>query len=414
MGRKENYFNAITTLSSSIIECDKFDDKIIINFITLVEFLNHILPDKFRNNNIVKPILLKLILKNESIPESIKNIIICFDIISLFSYKFQYTEYIGSIIRQFVIFKNQLKMPLYILGISVLCKLIYTYERTRRIKLNKRENFGILHNAEHIAHYLYIINNFPNNINKSMRNILIYTLFTGFIIPSIFFKLYNTYIINTYKIGLPGWFDTTLLDVMNQKITRNYESSIYKQPHKYFTKIYSPMLSWEIQTWTNIEQQLRNLSVTITKSGFKPDLCVGIRTGGALCIKYLSKLLHCSDYCYIKCKTWSGNTFKEDWIHVINNTMDKYEYLKNYDSCDVGELSVFPENIENILLFDDTICTGKTIYATREYLHKKYPKSIIKTCALIINEDKCEYNRIDYYNSIDNIPIFWPWGCELD
>ena len=50
MGRKENYFNAITTLSSSIIECDKFDDKIIINFITLVEFLNHILPDKFRND----------------------------------------------------------------------------------------------------------------------------------------------------------------------------------------------------------------------------------------------------------------------------------------------------------------------------------------------------------------------------
>ena len=47
MGRKENYFNAITTLSSYTIECDKFDDKIIINFIILVEFLNHILPDKF-------------------------------------------------------------------------------------------------------------------------------------------------------------------------------------------------------------------------------------------------------------------------------------------------------------------------------------------------------------------------------
>jgi len=38
---------------------------------------------------------------------------------------------------------------------------------------------------------------------------------------------------------------------------------------------------------------------------------------------------------------------------------------------------------------------------------------VIKTCTLIINYIN-EYFHVDYYNSVDNIPIFWPWGCELD
>jgi hypoxanthine phosphoribosyltransferase len=414
MGYKEDYFNAVTILSIITIESDNFHEKIIINLLGITSFINHIIPDKYRNNNIIKPILSKLILKNEPISEIIKNIIIVFDTIPLLSYNLKYIEYIGSVIRQFVIFKNQLKMPLDVLGVSILCKLIYTYERTHRIKLNERKDFGILHNAEHVELYLYIVNNFPNNITKSKRNILIYTFFTGFIIPSIAFKLYNVYIINTYKENLPRWFDKKILNIINKKIMKNYQANIFKQPQKYFTKIYGHKLSWEIQTWNKIERQLKNISIKIKNDGFNPDLCVGVKTGGSLCVKYLSKLLECSDYCYIDCKTWSGNTLKRDLTHVIDYSLDKYEYLKAVENCNVSELSVFPENVERILLFDDSVVTGKTMYAVCDYLRKKYPKSVIKTCTLIINNINNEYFHVDYYNSVDNIPIFWPWGCELD
>lgn len=414
MGYKEDYFNAVTILSLLTIESDNFHEKIVINLLGIISFINHIIPDKYRNNNIIKPILSKLILKNEPISDIIKNIIIVFDTIPLLSYNLKYIEYIGGVIRQFVIFKNELKMPLDVLGVSILCKLIYTYERVHRIKLNERKDFGILHNAEHVQLYLYIVNNFPNNITKSKRNILIYTFFTGFIIPSIAFKLYNVYIINTYKENLPRWFDKNLLNIINKKIIKNYESSIFKQPQKYITKIYSQKLSWEIQTWNKLERQLKNISIKIKNDGFNPDLCVGVKTGGALCLKYLSKLLKSSNYCYINCKTWSGNTLKQDLTHVIDYSLDKYEYLKAVENCKVSELSVFPTNVERILVFDDSIVTGKTMYAVCDYLRKKYPKSVIKTCTLIINDISNEYFHVDYYNSVDNVPILWPWGCELD
>jgi len=412
MGYKEDYFNAVTILSILTIESDNFHEKIIINLLGIISFINHIIPDKYRNNNIIKPILSKLILKNEPISDIIKNIIVVFDTVPLLSHNLKYTEYIGSVIRQFVIFKNQLKMPLEALSVSILCKLIYTYERVHRIKLNERNDFGILHNAEHVELYLYIVNNFPNNITKSKRNILIYTFFTGFIIPSVVFKLYNVYIINIYKEKLPRWFDKKLLNMINKKVIKNYESNIFKQPQKYITKIYSPKLSWEIQTWNKIERQLKNISIKIKNNGFNPDLCVGVKTGGALCVKYLSELLKCSEYCYINCKTWSGNNFKEDLTRVIDYSIDKYEFLKAVENCNVNELSVFPVNVERILLFDDSIVTGKTMYAVCDYLRKKYPKSIIKTCSIIVND--INNFHVDYYYSLNNIPIFWPWGCELD
>jgi hypothetical protein len=52
------------------------------------------------------------------------------------------------------------------------------------------------------------------------------------------------------------------------------------------------------------------------------------------------------------------------------------------------------------------------MYATRDYLQKKYPNSVIKTSSLIIPNEKCKL--VDYYDIISTVPIFWPWGCELD
>jgi hypoxanthine phosphoribosyltransferase len=349
------------------------------------------------------------------LPTRYVNLITIADTLPMLTNKLGFMESIGGTIRQLVILKNELQMfrtkPIAI-SVSLICKLLYNYERSRRIKTGNRENFGLLHNAEHIELFIYLFNNIPNNENRTKRNLLVYTIITGLIIPSLLFKSYNVYISNTYENSLPIWFDESLKEMIKTKVTNNYNSNINIHPYNYIVKIFSPYLSWDIQTWNKIEEQIHNLYKKIKKDGFEPDICVGIKTGGALCVKFLSDKFKKKSY-YLKCKTWSGNTFVEDWTHAIKLTMNYENYLKDTKSCNVSELNEFPEDVKNVLLFDDTISTGKTMFATREYIQTKYPNALIKTAALIVPHD-VKPTLIDYYDNVSNVPIFWPWGCELD
>ena len=48
---------------------------------------------------------------------------------------------------------------------------------------------------------------------------------------------------------------------------------------------------------------------------------------------------------YLKCKTWSGNTFIQDWEHAIKYTLNYENYLADTKSCNVSELTILPHNI---------------------------------------------------------------------
>ena len=352
-------------------------------------------------------------MQNENIPKCISHMIACFDVSPMLNDKFTSLEHIGGIIRQFIILKNQLAMDTKTLTLSVICKILYTYERSLRISGNSRNKFGCLHSAEHIELYFYMLNKLSNDKYKSLNNMKYFVFITSVVIPIVLFKLYNYHILHTYKASLPSWFDYSISHIMDQKVNRNYNSNPYNHPYTYITKIFSPLLSWNIQTWDIITNQLASIVRKLKRDNINPDFCVGIKTGGALCVKYISDALNCKRF-YLNCKTWSGNTFIEDWTHAINMAYDYERYLKNTASCAVSEFTKLPKHKKKytILLFDDTVSSGKSMYATRDYLYKKYPDAIIKTCALIIpNESKI---MVDYYESKSNVPILWPWGCELD
>ncbi len=84
MYTKNDYFNAITSLSLLTISCDTIENQLWLYLLAFVASINHIIPSEYRNNNAIKPILSKVLLTNE-IPICIQNIIICLDTLPLIS-----------------------------------------------------------------------------------------------------------------------------------------------------------------------------------------------------------------------------------------------------------------------------------------------------------------------------------------
>lgn len=288
-------------------------------------------------------------------------------------------------------------------------------ERYFRIKSNERNNFGILHIFEHIQLYFYAYNNLKHNKKKSKVKIIIFTLLFGFILPSLLFKIINIYLINNYYQRLPNWFDMSLKDVFDKKISKNNES---KNMFNYFVKIYSHKLNFNVMNWKSIENKLDILSSKIINDNFKPDVCIGIASGGAFCLKYLSQKLNCNNTFYLKCKTWSGNTISENIKNTTQYYIDYQKYLNDNKECNITELNGLSDymkknKVKNVLLFDDTISTGKTIFAIDQYLKNKYPRINLKIATIVIPDKKTAY-LANYYVNEDTVPIIWEWGVELD
>ena len=401
MPNREDYFNTVSSLSLSTIACDKLEDEIYLLLFTAIASFNHAIPSEYRNNILAKPALTKLIIRNNYS----SNIIAFLDILPLFGYP--NTEHIGGFIRQCVILNNILKDDTINKIIQLGLKLVYYYERKIRIDKGDRERFGILHTAEHVDLLIYLYNNLQHNKCQTNINMAIYVLMTGYIIPSVFFKIYNICIVTTYERNLPIWFDYSLKDCITNKVMGNYNSNFIMNPNKYAVKIYSPKLTWELETLDTIETKCNQLYINIHKDGFVPDICVGIASGGAFCVKYLSLLFKC-EYYYVKSKTWSGNSLYDDVMKLsmyYNNTLLSSKHQ-------ITEISTLPTNVSNILLFDDSVATGKTITGTKQYLQNKYPNAIIKTAVMIVPHDNIKL--VDWYSVTTEVPIFWPWGCELD
>jgi hypoxanthine phosphoribosyltransferase len=91
--------------------------------------------------------------------------------------------------------------------------------------------------------------------------------------------------------------------------------------------------------------------------------------------------------------------------NTIVNIMDTYKYLS---------IDKYIKNNIKILLIDDSIATGKTMFNVSNYLLQKYKAYNIelKTCALIV--PNTDYKYSNYYCEIGKVPVIWEWGVEVD
>jgi hypoxanthine phosphoribosyltransferase len=288
-------------------------------------------------------------------------------------------------------------------------------ERNNRIQKNNREDFDLIHCVEHIDLLIYLFHILDINKQNSIINILHYFLATGIIIPSIYFKIVNIYLYNNYKSKFPVWFDNRLKEYYTKKITNNYNSNNIAN---YIVKIYSPKLNWNFMSWNIIEKYLDKLYKNIHKH-FIPNIIVGVLSGGAFCVKYLANKFKNKNVFYIKCKHWSGKNILHQAKDVSNYfTKSHKEYLtsKNKITDFNNEINEYMNIIKiqniKILLFDDTVSSGKTINNTKKFLKKKFKQfnPIIKTACMITNCVK----YVDYFTVKTTIPIMWEWGVELD
>jgi len=408
---RDDYINTITALVNICVSAD--DPLVYLDIIlfSLIAAINHIIPKGTRNNNIVKAFYTPVIL-NKFHP-IIRFVIQVFDLIPMLGGILKHFEMIGGVLRGVVILTTMYRILKKNKAIGVLLiaiKIVYFLERRNRINKGDREEFGIMHSTEHIGILIYLMMTIPHNTGKTCRNLVIFIIATLFLVPIIGTISINTYIRVNYLKRLPFWFDHSLLGIFEKKKNKNINSL---RVINYLIKPMNPELTWEIMTWKRIEHYADDLIVKIKDDGFKPDLVIGVASGGAFCAKYIAQEFK-TEVAYIKSKMWSERDFADAVVEVGNyylndNFLDDLSYNK---ITEITDLSGYKPS--KILLFDDTVATGKSLTACYEYLVKKFPETEIRTAAFITLKEEYDNDIVDYRCRVKTVPIIWEWGIELD
>lgn len=129
-------------------------------------------------------------------------------------------------------------------------------------------------------------------------------------------------------------------------------------------------------SWGKAQELTKNLAHKIKRSGFKPDLVIGIARGGLVPARIICDYLLLKDLASIKVEHWG-----------IAKTLGAAKI--KFPLPDEAAISG-----KKILIVDDVADTGETYSVIMEYLLKKNPTDI-KTAAL------------QYKTSSSFIPDFW-------
>jgi phosphoribosylpyrophosphate synthetase len=182
----------------------------------------------------------------------------------------------------------------------------------------------------------------------------------------------------------------------------------YKLPLFYYNCINQSTILYI--SWKELEIYLDNIITKIKKSNIKFDAIVGIKTGGAIISDYISKELELHNYkIKIVRKEYNNNKSEK---HTLYDFYQKI-ILKNYGKYVITEQ--INDNLEgkNIILIDELINTGVTMYKAYKYLKKKKVNIVKSYCISFMNIDK-KFNMSKCnleYETTDHIMI-WPWGYD--
>jgi hypoxanthine phosphoribosyltransferase len=141
-------------------------------------------------------------------------------------------------------------------------------------------------------------------------------------------------------------------------------------------------------SWDDIEKMTDDLANTIQASGFVPDYCIGITTGGLIPLYFLAKKLDVDNILTVSATSYTGET-KGD-LHIT--------YLPEIDLTG-----------KKLLIVDEIAETGDTLKNVSQAITEKYIPDSIKTVALVVNTKKCT-TRPDFYGKEDASEwLLFPW-----
>ena len=151
----------------------------------------------------------------------------------------------------------------------------------------------------------------------------------------------------------------------------------------------------DIRSWENVYLNSRKLSELIKKSGYQPDIIIGLARGGWVPARNLCDFLGVTDLLSLKMEHWG-----------VTATPD-------------GEAKVrFPLKIDltgkKVLVVDDCSDTGKSLVESRKYIQTLKPKTV-KTATMQIFDSTPSDGIPDFW--VEKIPWVWviyPWNMTED
>jgi hypoxanthine phosphoribosyltransferase len=145
------------------------------------------------------------------------------------------------------------------------------------------------------------------------------------------------------------------------------------------------------------------------------DLIIGIETGGALLCDYINLDRKNKKKCiYLNLKARSGNSTLTKFIYALIPSVIKPNIIWKGSIMLESEFKTVLTEYKNkkILLFDDSIYSGKTIEKAKQYIETIIGNDTnidVYTIYLYNKNFNCEY-----YEFRNKIKMNWPWGYECD
>lgn len=143
--------------------------------------------------------------------------------------------------------------------------------------------------------------------------------------------------------------------------------------------------------WNDAVNLTKKLSRVVNKSGFIPDIVVGIGRGSALPALVFAEFLE----------------IKKLLIIPVTHYTDKVDKRKPLDvrimKLDLKELKGL-----NVLIVDDICDGGETLFETKKYIEHFKPKKV-KTAVLLSRIDKKHPIEPDYYGKGVKHWTIFPW-----
>lgn len=157
-------------------------------------------------------------------------------------------------------------------------------------------------------------------------------------------------------------------------------------------------------TWEIIDNELHNHNIPSDVLS-EIDILVGIFSGGGFIVKRFGDILD-KDVTYIESKVWTDQGIDDLTEKLLSSKLDNGNV--NDDMTDINKIKD-----KNILLVDDTCYTGTTLTTIKEHLLGIGALSVKTYC--LYSSITGNEGIIDYYSSkINKIPLYWPWGYEIN
>lgn len=189
------------------------------------------------------------------------------------------------------------------------------------------------------------------------------------------------------KVEVPEWFDSELVSLLEAKIDRSRIDKqdrtldwIFRQVLKACPSGLTGVIT-EKFTWKDIESLIEEGCKKIVPE-YKPEMVIGVKSGGAFIANYVAKCLNIEDVDYVHISHYSDRSRS-----VVKSAVTSYD-----QPAIIKEEPKKPVAGKNVLLVDDQTATGATLKSGVEYLKDKGVKDV-KTFCLYAARPKPDFHK---------------------